>query len=184
MLEGRNFTIYTNHKPIIYAFKQDPSHSSPGQSRHIQYIAQFSTDIRHIAGKDNTVADALSRVEEIQTALNLEELSKAQEEDTEIQEILKGNSSLKLQKVKIPGSNLTLYCDTATTYARPFVTKPFRIQVFQSLHSLSHLGVRASAKLVAQQYVWPRVKADCHKWAKTCLVPARKQKFTGINDHP
>ncbi|KMQ89105.1 pol polyprotein [Lasius niger] len=169
MLEGRNFTVFTDHKPITYAFQQDPLHSSPRQARHLQYIGQFTTDIRHISGKDNMVADALSRIEKIQAAVNLEDLAKAQEEDAELQEILNGDSSLKLQRTQIPGTNSALYCDTSTTIARPFVTKEYRKQIFQSLHSLSHPGSKATAKLVSERYVWPRVKSDCHQWAKACI---------------
>ena len=28
------------------------------QQRHLAYISEFTTDVRHIAGKDNSVADA------------------------------------------------------------------------------------------------------------------------------
>ncbi|GBM02974.1 Retrovirus-related Pol polyprotein from transposon 412, partial [Araneus ventricosus] len=52
MLEGRNFTIYTDHKPLIYVFTQKHEKCSPRQIRHLDWIGQFSTDIRHISGKD------------------------------------------------------------------------------------------------------------------------------------
>ncbi|KAG8174807.1 hypothetical protein JTE90_002570 [Oedothorax gibbosus] len=42
--------------------KQNPDKCSPRQYRHLDYISQFSTDVRHISGIENTVADALSRV--------------------------------------------------------------------------------------------------------------------------
>ncbi|KMQ86423.1 gag-pol polyprotein [Lasius niger] len=71
MVEGRQFTIYTDHKPIIYAFNQDPLRSSPRQARHLEYIGQFTTNIQHISGKDNMVADALSRIEEISKQLTM-----------------------------------------------------------------------------------------------------------------
>lgn len=71
LLEGRTFVILTDHKPIIYAFQQNLLHGSPRQIQHLTYIGQFSTDIRHISGKENIVADALSRVESIQPAVNL-----------------------------------------------------------------------------------------------------------------
>ncbi|GBM46909.1 Retrovirus-related Pol polyprotein from transposon 17.6, partial [Araneus ventricosus] len=63
MLEGRNFSIYTDQKPLIFAFKQKPEKCSPRQIRHLDYISQFSTDIRHVNGKDNIIADTLSRIE-------------------------------------------------------------------------------------------------------------------------
>ncbi|GFT06720.1 retrovirus-related Pol polyprotein from transposon opus [Trichonephila clavipes] len=63
MLEGREFIIYTDQKPLTYAFKQKPDKCTPRQLRHLDYISQFSTDIRYVVGTENKVADALSRVE-------------------------------------------------------------------------------------------------------------------------
>lgn len=58
LLEGGDFIIFTDHKPFIYAlhFKSDKYNS-----RQLDYIAQFTSDIRHIHGKYNVVADTLSR---------------------------------------------------------------------------------------------------------------------------
>ncbi|GFY14096.1 transposable element Tcb2 transposase [Trichonephila clavipes] len=63
MLEGRDFIIYTDQKPLMYAFMQNPDKCSPRQWRHLDFISQFSTDVRHINGTHNAVADALSRIE-------------------------------------------------------------------------------------------------------------------------
>ncbi|GBN53311.1 hypothetical protein AVEN_63878-1 [Araneus ventricosus] len=62
MLEGRNFSIYTDQKPLIFSFKQKPEKCSPRQLRHLGFISQFSTDIRHVNGRD-IIADTLSRIE-------------------------------------------------------------------------------------------------------------------------
>lgn len=64
ILEGRHFSIITDHKPITFAIalQQDPEKASPRQRRQLDYIAQFSTDIQHISGTDNAVADWLSRI--------------------------------------------------------------------------------------------------------------------------
>ncbi|GFV60209.1 transposon Tf2-6 polyprotein [Trichonephila clavipes] len=63
MLEGRNFIIYIDQKSLIYAIKQNPNKCSPRQLRHLDLISQYSTDIRHVQGSENTVADAPSRIE-------------------------------------------------------------------------------------------------------------------------
>ncbi|KAJ2948692.1 hypothetical protein O0L34_g7948 [Tuta absoluta] len=84
MLEARDFTIYTDHKPLIYAFHNRKENCSPRQFRHLDLIAQFSTDIRHISGKDNVVADTLSRVEEITQPILLDQLAAAQHSDPEL----------------------------------------------------------------------------------------------------
>ncbi|GBM50713.1 Transposon Ty3-G Gag-Pol polyprotein, partial [Araneus ventricosus] len=50
MLEGRRFIIFTDHKPLVYAFRQKPKKASPRQLRHLDYIGQFSTNIQYIKG--------------------------------------------------------------------------------------------------------------------------------------
>jgi cleavage and polyadenylation specificity factor subunit 1 len=65
MLEARHFTIFTDHEPITYAFQQERDKCSPRQFNHLDFVDQFTTDIKHISGQDNAVADALSRVESV-----------------------------------------------------------------------------------------------------------------------
>jgi hypothetical protein len=50
--------------------------------------SQFTTDIHHISGQDNVVADALSRVEAICTAVSPEALTRAQATDAELTALL------------------------------------------------------------------------------------------------
>lgn len=175
MLEARHFTVYTDHKPLLYAFHERKSSCSPRQYRHLDFIAQFTTDIQHIAGKDNVVADTLSRVDELQSPVDLEVLAKSQADDRELSSLLAGETSLRLKKMSIDGSGTQLYCDVSTPSPRPFVTKPFRRQVFESLHSLSHPGAKASAILVAQRYVWPGLRKDCREWSQTCIACQRSK---------
>ncbi|GFX80998.1 transposon Ty3-I Gag-Pol polyprotein [Trichonephila clavipes] len=52
---------------------------------------------------------------------------------------------------------------------RPFVPEIFRREIFHNLHALSHLGVRASLKMVSERYVWPSMRQDVALWAHTCL---------------
>lgn len=173
MLEARHFIVYTDHKPICFAFHERKTNCSPRQYRHLDFISQFTTDIRHISGQDNVVADTLSRVEELEAPVCLETLSKSQASDTELAKLLQDGSSLRLEKVTLPESRTSLYCDVSTPTPRPFVTKFFRRKVFDSLHSLSHPGANASAKLVAERFVWPGIRKDCREWARNCLACQR-----------
>ena len=61
ILEGRSFTIYTDHKPLTYALARTTDPWTARQCRHLSYVAEFTSDIQHGAGLDNVVADALSR---------------------------------------------------------------------------------------------------------------------------
>ena len=60
-LEGRNFVAYSDHKPLTFAFAKVSDPRSSRQQRQLAYISEFTTNVQHIAGKDNHVADALSR---------------------------------------------------------------------------------------------------------------------------
>lgn len=76
-LEGREFKVITDHKPLIYVFQQRADKASPRQRRQLSFISQFTTTIEYLSGSANLVADTLSRVESIRLPLefNLLELS-------------------------------------------------------------------------------------------------------------
>jgi cleavage and polyadenylation specificity factor subunit 1 len=63
MLEALHFVIFTDHKPLTHVFRQRRDKCSPRQFNQLDFIIQFTTDIRFISGHDNIVADALSRVQ-------------------------------------------------------------------------------------------------------------------------
>ena len=62
MLEVRQFTIFTDHKPLIYAFLQESESLSPRLFRCLDFISQFATNLKHLSGLENVVADSLLRV--------------------------------------------------------------------------------------------------------------------------
>ena len=61
LLEGRSFTVFTDHKPLIGALTRATEPRSSRQQRQLSYIGEFNAVLRHIAGQANVVADALSR---------------------------------------------------------------------------------------------------------------------------
>ncbi|KAJ0169229.1 hypothetical protein K1T71_015259 [Dendrolimus kikuchii] len=130
-------------------------------------VNQFTTDIRYIAGKDNVIADSLSRIHEIKLPLDYQSLARDQEADEELQTLLKEGSSLKLEKRRMASTDCEVFCDVSAS-PRPFITRPFRKQIFDTLHNLSHPGVKATVRLLSQRYVWPGIRKDCRQWAKHC----------------
>lgn len=171
MLEGRQFTIYTDHKPLTFAFTKKSNNSSPRQERHLEYIAQFSTNIKHIEGSKNIVADALSRISEIQLSdkLNFKTLAMAQRGDEGLEELKSSDSSLNFKEFKVTEDGPSLLCDTSTGNIRPYVPEQYRQVVFQTLHGLSHPGVKATVKLISERYIWKSLKKDIGNWTKACL---------------
>jgi len=177
ILEAQHCTIFTDHKPLIFAFHQRKDKLPPVQINQLSFIAQFTTDIQHVSGSANIVADAFSRIDSITKtpikSVDLSNLSLAQQEDSELQDLLNRDSALTLKKITVPGSDTELICDTSSASPRPFVPAHFRRLVFESLHNLSHPGIKASARLVSQRFVWPKVQQDCRIWARACQLCQR-----------
>ena len=97
-------------------------------------------------------------------------------------------TALQLEKHLIPGPSVGMYCDTSSGKPRPYVPSPLRRQIFNSLHSLSHPGIKASAKLVSQRFVWPAIQKDCRTWDRACQ-PCQRSKvsrhtITPVGDFP
>ncbi|GBO27474.1 Transposon Ty3-I Gag-Pol polyprotein [Araneus ventricosus] len=176
ILEGRQFTIYTDHKPLMFAFQQKNEKASPRQLRHLQYISEFSTDIRHIGGKENIVADSLSRIESI-SEIDYDKIADAQIENQDLNE-LRSKPSLHFKQYPLDSGKL-LWCDISTTKIRPFIPQDFRMHIFQKFHSLALPGVKSTVKQIASRFIWLNIRQDITQWAKSC-IHCQKNK---INRH-
>lgn len=59
-LYGTHFTVYSDHRPLVYLYSlKDPSSKL---TRIRLELEEYSFDVIHIKGKDNVVANALSRI--------------------------------------------------------------------------------------------------------------------------
>ena len=119
------------------------------------------------------MADTLSGVDAISTPITHDTLAEAQEND-ELQTYLVCDTSMQHDKTLVPGTSVELYCDTAHNRPRPFDPSTLR-QVLDSLHSLTHPGVKATAKIISQGFEWPSIQKDCRTWAKACQVCQRSK---------
>lgn len=173
MYEGKKLTIFTDHKPLIFAFnKLETGNETPRRTRQLLYISEFTTDIRYVKADKNEVADALSRIETIQcpTSIDYAELIAAQENDDELLQLLNEvNNNISLKKVFMPDCNKSIYCENKFDTCRPYIPRDYRQIVFNSVHGLSHPGIRTTRKLMAKRFFWPGLNRDVGKWAKTCI---------------
>lgn len=180
-VEGQDFHIITDHKPLTTSLKSK-TQRSPRQERHLDFIAQFTNDIRYVKGSENIVADALSRPNSDAIdlfTLDIEKLHKHQQNDQELQsfrENIPSNSSVKLNLIHIPGTDFRIWCETSLDKNRPYVPKELRKSVFTSIHDLSHPGIHSTRKKIAHRYFWPSMNADIGSWSKTCLQ-CQKEKI-------
>lgn len=170
MFEGRELIIYTDHKPLIYAIHKPPSDSeTQRRARQLLFISEFTTDLRHVSGVNNVVADALSRIEAIDTPspIDYTKLAAAQERDPVIPQLME-QSNIALKKIALPTTGNYIYCETSTRNIRPYLPIDFRRIAFNTVHNISHPGIRTTRKLMQGRYFWPSMNADIGVWAKTC----------------
>ena len=59
LLDGRRFELRTDHYGVKYLFKHPTLYSR--KYRWLEFLCEFDFEIKHIKGKENKVADALSR---------------------------------------------------------------------------------------------------------------------------
>nr|VZI26239.1 unnamed protein product [Spirometra erinaceieuropaei] len=171
LLEGREFTIFTDHKPLTFAIHSHSDKLSPREIRHLDYISQFTSDIRHIDGSRNEVADTLSRppIAHLQLSPGIDLAEMAAEQRRVGPPCNEDVSGLQLQELPLTTGNGTILCDVSTPSHRPFVPPSLRRKVFSSLHNLSHPGSRATDKLVSDRFVWPGMHKDLKAWTRACL---------------
>ena len=180
MLEGRQFVVLSDHKPLSFALRTNSARHSPREMRQLDFLSQFSCEIRHVKGAENVVADTLSRVHLAavsRSSPDFADIAAAQQDDQELRELReKTDSDWQLQDLPIPSSRATITCEMSTGTPRPVLPNVFRRPLFEALHGLSHPGVKASVKLVTQRYAWPNMRRDVQEWTR-CCEPCQRSKI-------
>lgn len=175
-LEGHNFKIVTDHKPLIFAFQKNSEKASPRQQRQLSFLSQFATEIEYLPGIDNVVADALSRSDAITfpTEIDLAELAQAQTVDEELKLTMQdANSSLKLRN--FVWDILSITCDISGDNLRPYIPSPLRKRIFNLIHNSAHPGGKITDRLIRKKYVWPFMNRDVKNWCRSCIQCQRSK---------
>ena len=172
-LEGRVFHVATDHRALQSALPCSADRYTPREVRHLQFISEFTTDIRYVPGVSNDAADALSRATISSVTDNptvaLADIAAAQADDAELRQLLvDGSTSLQLSRQPCLTTSSELIVDTSTGSARPFVPAVLRRRVFDSLHRLSHPGIRSTQRLISARFVWPCMQRDIRQWTRAC----------------
>jgi len=101
LCQGPEFHILTDHKPLTFPLAIKSANLTPRQSRHLDYISQFTVYIRYTKGCDNVVTDALSCVEanalHTDMVIDLKAIAAAQQTDPTLIQFQSKCPSLKLQ---------------------------------------------------------------------------------------
>lgn len=176
LIEGRPITIYTDHKPIVYSLQKNAvsKNDTPRRIRQLDFIMQFCTEIRHISGMENIVADCLSRISAIdvsstdESPLDYEKLAEAQKNDEELNNLMK-LKQLTFKKILIPNCSEPIQCEVSMNRARPYLPKRYRVSAFNAVHGISHPGTRTTRKMMQDRYIWKGMNKDVTEWVKCCI---------------
>lgn len=194
-IEGQRCIVYTDHKPLIYMYTKKADKESPRQSRAIDFISQFVTEIRHVPGQSNVMADLLSRacddtkslstssttcpttssttsatISATTNTLDYDEVNLEQGIDDELVQLLARTDNIfTWKKCAFLTPNALIWCDVSHGKVRPYLPESLRKKFFDAIHGLAHPGVRATVKLMTDRFVWPSIRRDCTRMARQCI---------------
>ncbi len=60
-IEGQALLVHTDHKPLTFVLHRLSDAWSARQQRQLSFVAEYTSDLQHVLGSANVVADTLSR---------------------------------------------------------------------------------------------------------------------------
>ncbi|ROT70728.1 integrase core domain protein [Penaeus vannamei] len=84
-----------------------------------------------------------------------------------------GQTSLYLERVKIPNSCDDLLCDVSLGYPRPYIPPSLRRRFFDAYHQ--HRSNRATQHIIRSKVVWPAINKDVRQWCRSCIECQRNK---------
>ena len=182
ILQGRELNIVTDHQPLVKAFRSTNDNFTPRQTRHLSYVAEFTDNLEYINGFLNIASDALSQAEINSVSLISEILPLAEiasrQQDAEFQESLCSSNypSLLLQTRLLPASQISIIWNTSKGTFRVVEPRSLTKRVFDTMHALSHPGIKATQRFIGDRFVWHGTKGDIVEWCRSC-IKCQKLKF-------
>ena len=180
-LEGRHFTIFTDHATLRH-FPDQPN-LSRRQARWTEKMADYDFKIEYLPGKQNVVADAISRRPDLQlnSVFRIVHDFKAQVKDSiindpDFEDILKTLRNLPVKK-RSPSSLLAHYStdqEDNLYYDQDRLCIPrgkLRTQILHDHHDApiaGHQGIERTYATIHRMFYWPRMNNDIRQYVKSC----------------
>ena len=196
-LLGRKFVIRTDHKPLLGLFgreKQIPVNANARVQRWALLLSQYDYDLRFKSGKENVVADALSRLPVCDSVLDsgtpaeyvnlveglenqnisYENVKKVTKNDPVLCKVLQcvkfgWSSDPLLSEYASVKSDLSIFDNILLFRNRVVIPKDLRSDVLAQLHE-GHNGISAM-KAEARNWIWwPKLDQDISEVTKECSL--------------
>jgi hypothetical protein len=189
-LMGKKFELRTDHNGLKYLFDQPTLNAR--QIRWLEFLCEYDFDIRHIKGKDNKVANALSRkVHELNaTAISMYR--------TELKDIILEAANVDLQYKRLVAKlqqneepqtkeGYALEIDGLLLYKnRVYIPndQELKLVILKEMHKVTyagHLGYQKTVAAVKSHYFWPGMKKEIVEYIARCM---ECQKVKAEHRHP
>ena len=173
-LQPGNFTVFTDHQALLGAFKNSSDNHPRRVRTQLQKLTEYEFDIMHMKGKDNHVADYLSRlvtpITGVPTFVSVQDIQSEQNIDSSIKGFV-SKAPHRFYSADIDGHRI--WCvkqPNAEDNMRviPVIPKNLRRRVFDSIHGMNHFGVKRTTNLVKKRYFWPGLCRDIKTWCNYC----------------
>lgn len=175
MLEGREFYVLTDHKPLTFSLHRTTDAWSARQQRQLSYLAEYTSSVRPVSEVNNVMADAFSQPAAMAGPAVGGSVSLVEQVTTQAKcvETCKLAERQNVQQVHVQG--LDLLCEASGGSLETLVPEDCRRRVFNSVHSLAHPGVHATRRMVTSRYSWPGCGCDVEAWSRDCQQCGRNK---------
>ena len=174
-LLGRHFKVYTDHRSLVY-LKTQPN-LNQRQLRWMERAADYDCEILYKPGKENVVADALSRIHiNVLSSLPSNSIRKSfitgYRKDP-FKSLIKEVEEKKGTFTRYTIENKLLYyrTDEYEPWRLCIPNIPYRNTVIHDNHDLpiaGHPGFVQTYSKIARSYYWPGMSKDIRKHVKEC----------------
>ncbi|XP_075088549.1 uncharacterized protein LOC142170516 [Nicotiana tabacum] len=175
-LLGRPFTIRTDHHSLKYLLEQRIT--TPSQQKWLVKLLGYDYSIDYKKGKENVVADALSRREEgiqLYSISNvssdiLESVKASRTQDLTLQQLIKSIQEGKTTKPYYRFHNGILSRKNKLVIGTDQALRTKLLSYYHDSPIGGHSGITATLKRLKQDFYWKKMKQDVYNYIRSCDV--------------
>ena len=199
-LWGTRFTVFTDHQPLTSVFKRKTK--SARMNRWILEMREYNYDIQYVRGKDNFVADHLSRPVRIVTrtpvatwlGYDQNEYKVKQREDPVWQELAEYLEGGRIPTKRLPKATLDQFAiveeilyfmkvkPDGSLHYNLIVPRLLIRDAIRHAHELSgHLGQKKTIQKAEELFYWANLRVDVCNYVKQCITCQRFKGTQGLS---